>query len=101
MDIIYVSYNSEKWIERCFGSVLKSEYDLKKVNIYVVDNHSSDHTLEKLKKIKPEMEEQVGSFQVIESQENLGFGRGNTGFFKRKFRDCCFLILIQSFFRIH
>lgn len=91
MDIIYVSYNSEKWIERCFGSVLKSEYDLKKVNIYVVDNHSSDHTLEKLKKIKPEMEEQVGSFQVIESQENLGFGRGNNlGFSKGNSELVCF-----------
>ena len=91
MDIIYVSYNSEKWIERCFGSVLKSEYDLKKVNIYVVDNHSSDHTLEKLKKIKPEMEEQVGSFQVMESQENLGFGRGNNlGFSKGNSELVCF-----------
>ena len=43
MDIVFVSYNSERWIENCFTSIRKSEFDLKTVSIYVVDNGSKDH----------------------------------------------------------
>ena len=42
LDLIYVSYNSEKWIDNCFKSLFESDYDLKLINVYVVDNHSSD-----------------------------------------------------------
>ena len=45
MDIVYVAYNSEKWIEKCFLSLLNSKYDLKNVNVYVVDNNSTDRTV--------------------------------------------------------
>ena len=49
MDIIYVAYNSEKWIGKCYKSLQCSDYDLKKLNIFVVDNNSADRTLEMLK----------------------------------------------------
>ncbi|HJB89066.1 MAG TPA: glycosyltransferase, partial [Candidatus Blautia excrementigallinarum] len=43
MDIIYVAYNSEKWIDRCFSSLLRStDFNLKEINVYVVDNASTD-----------------------------------------------------------
>ncbi|MFQ6817781.1 MAG: glycosyltransferase [Blautia sp.] len=77
MDIIYVSYNSEKWIGRCFSSLLRSDFDLKEVNVYVVDNASTDSTVEKLRQAKKELEGSLGSFHIIESEKNLGFGRGN------------------------
>ena len=86
-----MAYNSEKWIERCFSSLGKSEYDLKKINVYVVDNGSTDHTVEKLYQTKEKMQGQLGEFQVIESKENLGFGRGNNlGFSKGNSDLVCF-----------
>ena len=86
-----MAYNSEKWIERCFSSLGKSEYDLKKINVYVVDNGSTDHTVGKLYQTKEKMQGQLGGFQVIESKENLGFGRGNNlGFSKGNSDLVCF-----------
>ena len=37
MDLVYVTYNSSRWIDNCFASIMKSDYDLKKVNVFVVD----------------------------------------------------------------
>lgn len=45
IDLIYVAYNSEKWIEKCFSSVMKSTFNLKEISIYVVDNNSTDDYL--------------------------------------------------------
>ena len=57
MDIIYVAYNSEKWIDRCFSSLLRStDFNLKEINVYVVDNASTDNTVEKLRQAKAELE---------------------------------------------
>lgn len=77
MDIVYVSYNSEKWIEKCFDSVLCSDYDLGKVSIYVVDNGSTDNTIKKLELVKEKCSSVVRNFEIIESGKNLGFGGAN------------------------
>lgn len=91
MDIIYVAYNSQKWIKGCFESVLKSDYDLKKVSVFVVDNKSTDGTLEELKKMKSKCEEHLREFTIIESSKNLGFGGANNlGFLKGKDEIACF-----------
>lgn len=91
MDIVYVAYNSEKWTDRCFSSLLNSDYDLKNVNIYVVDNASTDHTVENLYRAKEKLKDQVRNFEIIESEKNLGFGRGNNlGFQKGSSDIVCF-----------
>ncbi len=91
MDIVYVSYNSEKWIERCFSSLLVSDCGLKDINVYVVDNASTDNTLKCLYEIREKMEKHVGKFEIIESKVNLGFGKGNNlGFSKGNSDIVCF-----------
>lgn len=91
MDLIYVSYNSAKWIEKCFASILQSEYDLKKVSVYVVDNGSTDDSLKKLEQAKASCETQLRSFTIIESGKNLGFGGANNlGFEKGTDEIACF-----------
>ena len=91
MDIVYVAYNSEKWIEKCFTSLLKSDCDLKEVHVYVVDNASIDRTVERLQQVKAEIQDSLGGFDIIQSQENLGFGRGNNlGFSKGTSDLVCF-----------
>ncbi len=91
MDLIYVSYNSKKWIKGCFESLLKSEYDLKKISVFVVDNHSTDGTVDELKKMKKKCEDSLCDFTIVESLKNLGFGKANNlGFSKGKDKIACF-----------
>lgn len=92
MDLIYVTYNSSKWIDSCFASVINSNFDHTKINIYVVDNASTDDTLAALEKARAVYGPQVNHFEVIASDKNLGFGRGNNlGFSKGSSDIACFL----------
>lgn len=77
LDIVFVTYQSEKWIENCIRSIVASNYDLRRVNLYFVDNASTDRTLEKLEKSKSEKGGLFGSFVIERNRENLGFGKGN------------------------
>lgn len=92
IDVVYVTYNSEKWINKCFQSLLNSQYNIKKLNVFVVDNHSSDGTLETLEMFKTENGQQFGNFQIIQNLKNEGFGKANNiGFAKGKADIVCFL----------
>jgi N-acetylglucosaminyl-diphospho-decaprenol L-rhamnosyltransferase len=65
--VIIVTYNGEKWVDKCFGSLRQSNVPL---DVLVIDNGSTDNTLELIKNEYKEVE-------IIESQENLGFGKAN------------------------
>lgn len=64
---IVVTYNSIKWADRCFSSLACSSVPL---DVLVVDNGSTDGTIEYLKEHFPE-------FQIHETGNNLGFGAAN------------------------
>lgn len=65
--VIIVSYNFERWIDRCLGSLRQSE---QQTDVVVVDNASQDRTVPLIKEHYPEV-------RLIQSKENLGFGRAN------------------------
>jgi GT2 family glycosyltransferase len=65
--VIIVTYNGEKWIERCINSINRSS---QKADIFIVDNCSTDKTLNIIKGIN-------SSAKIIESRINLGFGKAN------------------------
>ena len=65
--VIIVSYNFERWIDRCLRSLQQSEYPVDSV---VIDNASQDHTVQRIQKDYP-------SVRLIESKTNLGFGKAN------------------------
>lgn len=91
-DIVYVSYNSEKWIPSCFQSLLDADYDIKQLNVFVVDNHSTDKTPSLLRAFQDEHGHKFASFTIIEESENLGFGKANNlGFSKGNSNVVCFL----------
>ena len=46
-DIVFVTYNSAKWLDNCLKSILKSNYNLKNVTLIFYDNNSSDETVSK------------------------------------------------------
>ena len=98
-DIIYVTYNSEKWISGCFHSWLKADYDLKKINVYVVDNNSTDNTLKLLNEYKEKTGQRFASFSIISESQNWGFGKANNiGFSKGDAEIVCFLNIDTEIF---
>jgi len=64
---IVVTYNGINWLERCLGSLRKSRYP---VNVIIVDNSSTDGSVDYIKQHFPEI-------LLIEASANLGFGQAN------------------------
>lgn len=64
---IIVTYNGMFWYDRCLGSLRNSEIP---IQVVVVDNASSDDTVEYIHANFPEV-------HLIQSHINLGFGLGN------------------------
>ena len=65
LTIIIVTFNSAEIIENCLNS-----FDISKYDVFIVDNNSSDKTVEIIR----------SSFEfvkIIENSKNLGFGRAN------------------------
>lgn len=71
--VIVVTYNSLKWIDKCFGSLRESHVQ---ADILAVDNSSTDETVQYLKENFPEVE-------IYEATENMGFGAANNIGLKR------------------
>lgn len=65
--VIIATYNSMKWINKCLHNVLQSDI---KLHIILVDNCSTDKTVEFVKSNYP-------GIDLIQTNENLGFGRAN------------------------
>ncbi len=65
--VIVVTYKGKQWYDRCFTSLRESSIPLQTI---VVDNASNDGTVEYIRENYPEI-------HLIESKENLGFGRAN------------------------
>ena len=65
LTIIIVTFNSAEIIKKCLES-----FDISKYQVFVIDNNSSDKTVELVKN-------SFGSAIVIENSKNLGFGRAN------------------------
>lgn len=71
-----VTYNNSKIIEETVRNIVKnipSEFNYK---LYIIDNYSSDNTIEIVKKLK-------GSIEVIELGVNNGFGYGHNAILDR------------------
>lgn len=67
LGIIIVTYNGSTWINRCLDSLFQEDFP--KV-VYVVDNGSSDNTVELIKQGYPKV-------KLTIAPKNLGFGQGN------------------------
>jgi GT2 family glycosyltransferase len=69
VSVIIVNYNVRYFLKQCIQSVLKSHLDTD-LEIIVVDNNSSDGSVEMLRKEFP-------AVHCISNETNLGFGKAN------------------------
>jgi len=69
VSIILVSYNTKDLTRNCIKSIYNKTQDVS-YDIFVVDNASSDGSSQMIKEEFPDV-------KLIESPENLGFGRAN------------------------
>lgn len=65
--IVIVTFNSKKWLEKCFESIISSDFP---IHVIAVDNNSTDGTPEAIKEKYPQ-------FKLIQLEENSGFAKAN------------------------
>lgn len=75
MDVIIVTYNSEKWVSACIDSLEIAGSYFKELNLYIVDNNSSDTTCNLLEERR--VRTSLNGFEILHQKENLGFGLAN------------------------
>ena len=68
--VIIINYNGAVFIEECIDSLLALKQYSPSFEVLLVDNASSDHSKEILKKYQDDI-------QIIYNQENTGFARAN------------------------
>jgi len=69
LSIIIVNYNVRYFLEQCLTSVFKA-VDSIDAEVFVVDNKSSDDSMQMVKKCFPKT-------KIIENKENVGFSKAN------------------------
>ena len=69
ISIIIVNFNVENFLQLCLSSVYRATKNITS-EIWVVDNHSSDNSVEMVRKRFPDV-------KLIVNQENVGFSRAN------------------------
>lgn len=87
--IVICNYNKEDYIVNCIKSILAST--MKDFDIYVVDNASTDHSVERIR------EAYAGQVTLIVNQENLGGSGGfNTGLREALKQDYQYLMCVDN-----
>ena len=76
LDVSVVTYNSDKWLENFFQSLLNQSYPCHLIHLYLRDHQSTDATLATLEKFVTEKAKFFASVH-LEAGENLGFGAGH------------------------
>ena len=85
--VIIVTYKGGQWYDRCFDSLRQSSMPIQTI---VVDNASNDGTVEYIKEHYPEI-------ILIESKENLGFGKANNMAMRYALdHDCDYVFLLNQ-----
>ena len=84
--VIVVTYKGMRWYDRCFTSLRNSTIPIQTI---VVDNASGDGSAEYIKENYPEI-------ILMESKENLGFGKGNNLALKYAYEHGCDYVFLLN-----
>jgi len=74
VDIVTVTYNSGRFIKDLITSIQALDYPVELLSLTVIDNCSTDDTLDILASIVPA--HSFKQFQAIRANRNLGYGKG-------------------------
>jgi len=85
LSIIIVNYNTGDFLYKCLESIKKSSFPQDKLEIIVVDNASSDHSANFLKKKRPDV-------VFIQNRRNVGFAKANNQAIKKAAGDYVLLL---------
>lgn len=94
LDIIIVTFNSEQWIEKCLDSICDSNFDLGKIHITFVDNNSHDQSARIVEEYG--RRNLFGGYQLIELEENKGFGYANNAGIEQSQQPYVFFLNIDT-----
>jgi GT2 family glycosyltransferase len=72
ISIVIVNLNGRKWLETCLKSVIESDYPQNKLEIILVDNGSTDGSVEFVKETWKN-----SAIKIIQNKENLGWSPAN------------------------
>lgn len=87
LSIIIVSYNTKNLLKACLESIGDGGLEAKKLEIFVVDNASTDSSIQMVKKSFPKVE-------LITNSKNLGFSAANNQALKKTTGD--YVLLLNS-----
>lgn len=66
---VIVNYNAGEWLEKSVTSLISSSVPM---SVYVVDNHSTDGSIRKIRRIS-----ELRELHIIENEKNKGFAAAN------------------------
>ena len=69
VSIVIINYNGMRFLKDCLESVLRTDYPREKLEIIIVDNASTDNSVNYIQKHFPEV-------KLVKLSRNLGFGYG-------------------------
>lgn len=87
ISVVIVTYNGMLWIKKCLHDLYQSQ-DVS-LKVYIVDNGSTDETVLFIKTHYPEV-------IIIQSTENLGFGKANNRAVEKALQDGCEFIFLLN-----
>jgi GT2 family glycosyltransferase/glycosyltransferase involved in cell wall biosynthesis len=70
VSVVVVNFNGKRHLEPCFSSLLHLDYPPECLELLLVDNGSTDGSLELIRRLFP-------TVKIVENGENLGFARAN------------------------
>ena len=89
LTVVIVSYNVKHYVEQCLRSVVRAIEGMD-AEVYVVDNHSRDGSVEYLRQRFPNV-------HVVDSLHNLGFSRANNIAIRQSLGDYVLLLNPDTF----
>jgi GT2 family glycosyltransferase len=76
LDISIVTFNSARWLDGFFASLLRQDFPLERTHLLIRDNGSTDDTLIRCRAIEQQLSGRLASI-TIACGENIGFGAGH------------------------
>ena len=84
LSIVIVNWNTEKEVRDCLKSI-EDNSDLKSIDVFVVDNNSSDNSVKTIEK-------EFGWVHLVKNKDNAGFGKANNQVLKNLKSEFVFIL---------